>query len=320
MKNREVRKSIGAAALLVVLAQQAWPQARITAIVNAASFQNGLPSGGSLATVFCSGLPPSVKPGTYVASGFPLPYELAGLGVGVNNGLAPMLAAIVDSSGNAQLNFQVPMERNASLSASPGQYAGTMSACDAVTTQLTHPSGWGGFFADANGYAIAQHASDYGLVTTQNPAHAGEAIIVYADDFFPVWPPPPIAFPTPSQPLFQLPPQFSYIALPNMPAANLANLYLQAYPTPSCLIAGGCNNSFATTPALQVTFEGLAPGQIGVEQINFVVPANQQPGDWALFYNAGSCPDGNGSLSGRCATYTFGVGGSSSPYVKLPVR
>jgi hypothetical protein len=58
---------------------------------------------------------------------------------------------------------------------------------------------------------------------------------------------------------------------------------------------------------------GLAPGMIGVEQINFVVPANQAPGDWALFVNIGSCPDGRGN---KCHPQ----GASSSPYVKLPVR
>jgi uncharacterized protein (TIGR03437 family) len=60
-----------------------------------------------------------------------------------------------------------------------------------------------------------------------------------------------------------------------------------------------------------MTFRGLAPNQIGVQQIDFIVPANQQPGDWALFFNVGSCPD----RGGPCANQ-----GSSSAYVKLPVR
>jgi hypothetical protein len=221
-----------------------------------------------------------------------------------------MLAVVVDSSGDAQLNFQVSLERNASLSPSAGQYTGSLSACGAITTQFPAPSGWGGFFADVNGYAIAQHASDYSLVTPQNPAHAGEALVAYADDFFPVWPSPPIGFETPNQPLFQiLPPSL----VSSVYMAGAGYLYLQSYPQPICLIGGQCDHSFTNTPALQVTFEGLAPGQIGVEQINFVVPANQQPGDWALFFNEGSCPDGSGP-PGRCGY------GYSSPYVKLPVR
>jgi uncharacterized protein (TIGR03437 family) len=54
-----------------------------------------------------------------------------------------------------------------------------------------------------------------------------------------------------------------------------------------------------STPQLKTSFIGLAPGQVGLEQVNFVVPANQQPGDWPLFI---------ASASGY------------SPYVLLPVR
>ena len=127
------------------------------------------------------------------------------------------------------------------------------------------------------------------------------AIIAYADDFFPVWPSPPVGFPAPQQPLFQL--------LPGVIRGAANHLYLQDYPQ---LDFKG--RSYANTPALQMTFQGLAPGLVGVEQINFVVPVNQQPGDWALFFNIGSCPDG-GDPPSRCGNF-----GSSSPYVKLPVR
>src|SRR5579872_3412572 len=70
--------------------------------------------------------------------------------------------------------------------------------------------------------------------------------------------------------------------------------------------------SCASSPALNVTFEGLAPGFVGVEQIQFVVPANQQPGDWALFFNIGT------DINGNCPTGHETP--SSGPYVKIPVR
>jgi hypothetical protein len=224
--------------------------------------------------------------------------------------MAPMLAAVVDSSGNAQINFQVPLELNAS-SILNQQYTGTLSACNASLTTFPTSSGWGGFFAGANGFVVAQHASDYSLVTAQNPAHPGEAIVTYADDFFPVWPPPSIAFPVPNQPLFRILPKS---LVTELYFAGGGYLYLQTYPQPICIPGNGCNNSYADTPALQVTFEGLAPGMIGVEQINFVVPASQQPGNWALFFNIGSCPSGTGA-PGSC-----GLFGSSSPKVILPVQ
>jgi uncharacterized protein (TIGR03437 family) len=162
----------------------------------------------------------------------------------------------------------------------------------------------GGFFSDANGYVIALHP-DYSLVTTQNPARPGETILAYADGFFRVWPPPPIAFPAPRELLF----------LSTDPAPRATGyLFLQAPPTtvgPNP-ISGGLGGSCANTPAVQITFEGLAPGLVGVEQINFVVPANQQPGDWTLFFNTGTSADGR-----TCDTLH---GSASSALVKLPVR
>ena len=295
-----MQRFIFSLALIVIGPPKAWSGPKITAVVNAASFQSGLPAGGGLATVFCSGVP-NVNPGTYIApSSSPLPNWLGGLQVVVNGALAPLLAVVITSSGDVQINFQVPLERNASISyGSIDRYAGFMFACGDTLAPLPvrphdrdphSPFSWGGFFSDANGYAIALHSSDYRFVTQQNPARAGEAIIAYANDFFTVWPPPPVGFPVPQQLLF------SSAVLPT-------TLYLQDKPEiPNCM-ATVCSGGQPTTAAIQVTFEGLVPGMVGVEQINFVVPINQHPGDWALFFNE--------SVSGA---------GFSSPYVKLPVR
>lgn len=67
-------------------------------------------------------------------------------------------------------------------------------------------------------------------------------------------------------------------------------------------------------PAVPIDAELLAPGMIGVEEIIFHVPANQQPGNWPLFFNTGSCPDGRGS---PCAGSP--PGSNSSPYAMLQV-
>ena len=158
---------------------------------------------------------------------------------------------------------------------------------------------WGGFFADANGYTIAQHATDYSLVTPENPARPGETIIAYATDFFDVWPPPPVGLPAPLQPLSQILPALFTRRSPGC-------LFLQDYPRLFMIY-----QSIPSTPPMETTFLGLAPGMVGVEQINFVVPANQPPGDWALFFNIGSC----GLLPGQ-----HSLVGASGPYVKLPVR
>ena len=282
--------------LTAICRLNAWCQPTdIKSVFNAATFQSGLPAGGGLATAYCPTY--NAKPGIYVASTTsPLPFELGGLRVNINDGNAPILAVIIPPPGEsqyAQVNFQVPQERNSSIIVAQGS-PGFMTCGNGLMSPLPALPSWGGFFSDANGYAVAQHASDFSQVTTDNPAHPGETIIAYADDFFPVWPPPPVGFPVPPQPQFKArSPKDTNIRDPGL-------LYLQAYPLTVNNIGG------PNTPPLVVTFAGLAPGQVGVEQINFVVPDDQQPGDWALFYNM------------RFATQPFKS--VSSPFVKLPVR
>lgn len=281
-------KSLLALTCLTILPPAAVAQsAKIEAVVNAASFESGLPHGGALATVFVSGLnvsqPPPVityHPGTYIATALPLPQTLGGVSVSVCEFVAPLLAAVLPPIGSTdyvQINFQVPLERNVPLlnqtSCNFDIYLG--DGIVAETRPLPPAPTWGSFFRNAKGYVVAQHASDYSLVTSDNPAHAGEAIIAYANDFFYVWPPPGVGLPAPLQPLVGM-----------NPGTFRAGLYLQSYPplTPPTPILGTCGGYFPNTPAVPTTFFGLAPGQLGVEQINFNVPADQQPGDWDLFF------------------------------------
>jgi hypothetical protein len=307
----------------LAVAPQARAQLTIQAVVNAASYQEGLPLGGGLASIFVSGL--TGTPGlTAAPTSQPLPNTLAGVQVTVNGAFAPILAVYVPPSGSAaygQINIQVPLERNATIQTNgdgwpmlgdvPGEkydIGPTAVAITQGTQTATMPTGtnlvrgswidFGGFFTDGKGNAVAQHAADYSLVTAQNPAHPGETIIVYADDFFPVWPPPPIGVPTPLQPLYKWgysgTGDTSYYLFFGDDDYFAGELFLQATPT---LHLGSSQSqpsySCADTPAVQIAFQGLAPGMIGVEQINFVVPAFQQPGNWALFFNNGTDPDGD---------------------------
>ena len=275
-------------------------QSQIQAVMNAASFESGLPSGGALATLFVTGV--TTAPGIYVAPlGQPLPFSLGGVGVYVNYGAAPILAVIVPASGQSgmtQINFQVPMERNVSLEVNTsGQplFPGVVGidgtgVLGSPTIALPAQPVWGGFFAQAGGYAVALHASDRSLVTTQSPAEPGETIIAYADDFFGVWPPSPIAIPLP---------QGVISPFQQGDRGNGTNLYLQNAPGPAA-----CGLPYP----LQVNFEGLAQGMVGVEEVDFVVPSGQQPGNWQLYFGISS-PGGTG---GGCSS-------STSPYVLLPV-
>jgi uncharacterized protein (TIGR03437 family) len=297
------------AAILFFAAGLAAAQCRV---VNSASYEAGLPSGGALGTIFCPALPG--KPGLYVASASsPLPFELAGLQVFVNRAPAPLLAVYVPAPGTAvqaQINFQVPLSRPITASGVLDQTEISISADLPSSVDLTITGSLkaavGGFFSNESGVAVAVHAADNTPVTSGSPARPGETITVYANDFYPVWPPPPMGVPVPNDVLFQ------YDArLPNYNFVFL-NLYLQTYPTPArCVPISTTLCSIAKTPAVQIVSRRLAPNLVGVEEIRFVVPSNQTPGDWALFFNAGSCVDGSG-LCGAIA--------ESSSYVKLPVR
>jgi uncharacterized protein (TIGR03437 family) len=268
--------------------------------LNAASFTLAMPSGGALATVFIFGA--IGTPGILIApSSLPLPFELGGIRVTVNGAAAPILAVVIPPAGSSsagQINFQVPLERNATLSQSGAGVGGTMVVSQTGNGEFTLSlSGigvgeyYGSFFADANRFAIARHASDQSLITVQQPARPGETIIVYGNDFFPVWPPPPIGIAVPQSPLF---PFYSGGYVQNLPA-----FYLGSFP--GLQVTG-------RSPALQVLSARLAPNMVGVEQLEIVIPANQAPGDWALF-SARGCPQ-------QLITCVE----STSPYVLLPVR
>lgn len=342
--------------MAALAAPQGWSQAQIQAIVNSASFQpgvtepttgivpqviQGLPSGGALATAFVSGIAGyGIVPGNYVApASSPLPRELGGVSVGVNGAFAPILSVYIPPQGSAayaQINFQMPLERNSITQGSPAcvycpgptyvSVAGATGTAGVAGASATFPAGlrgMGAFFSDANGYAIALHASDNSPVTTTNPAHPGETIIAFADDFFDVWPPPPIGIPVPAQSSFTYffdsdAVFFAAAAQAPTPAVvggqyAAGGLFLQDYPTLT-LVSSGPYGSFTNSPALQITYEGLAVGRIGVEEIHFVIPQNQAPGNWALFFNTLSCTNFGGK---SCTNSGPSV---SSAYVTLPVQ
>ena len=307
----------GSILILFTLSASAQPTVKVLSVVNSASFQSSLPLGGGLATVFCSGLPypPWIMPGSFVApGGTSLPYQLDGIAIEVNGGPAPILSVYVPPAGQStptQINFRVPAARNSTLSSGidngsltiivfslgPGNQGvfGTLAALTPLPG-----SGLGGFFTDINGNAIAQHA-DNSLVAVQNPAHPGETITVYGDDFYQVWPSSPVGFVTPLAPLFQYDRTlFSGLALSLQPG----QLFLQAPPGTDLL-----GNTVVNTPPVSIAFQGLTPGMIGVEQINFVVPANQAPGTWLLFFN-----DGRTTSDGKT------IGGFTHPGAWLPVQ
>jgi uncharacterized protein (TIGR03437 family) len=276
-----------------------WSQIQIFGVANAASYEPGVPSGGSLGYICALGLagPAGL---TKAAPNSPLPFQLAGVQVTVNGAPAPLLSVLIGDPSQFcdQIFFQVPLERDYTIPNGQPDVGGTLTVTQGTYSATLTPTpapNWVGFFQDANGHAVAQHASDYSPVNETSPAAPGEWIIVYATGFT-VAPEPPIGIPTPSQPLFR-----HYSTSEQTDPL----LFLQAQAPD----AGGA--FYANTSSVQIAFEGLTPGLIGVFQINMQVPETLATGDLYLFFNRGSCANG-----GQC----FMFGSTSSTSVIVPVH
>ncbi len=239
--------------LWIELTVAAHAQVKILQVTNAADYTNTsgirfeIPTGGGIAAVICTGLSGTLA--TIPATRYPLPVEVAGVSVDVFGVSAPILG-IVFASDHQEINIQVPWESVVRQIA--GVYTDFIEVrqngqYDRIKVEST--LGIGRLFSDANGYAIAQHASDYSPVTSNSPARPGELLIVYATGLGPV----------------DMPQQTGYPAPLNPPAKARGQV--------DVVVAG--------TPG-QVLFEGLAPGLVGVNQIDFQVPPSAQAVDLEL--------------------------------------
>jgi uncharacterized protein (TIGR03437 family) len=219
-------------------------QIQVLSVTSSANFAQGLTQAGSLASVFCTGL--RNISGLVVVQGYPLPRILAGVTVTVNGIDAPILAIANIAAGS--YNVQIPWEAKPPLAFEVSQQS---------TTAHFTPSayGWGVFFVDSSGYAIAQHASDYRPVTQSDPAKSGEWVVVYATNLGPV----------------QNQPADGYPADPNVlaPIVPDDSPYLDYYG----LVVGSSDSYQATH--IQSNYIGLAPGSI-IGQVNLLIPDSPQ--------------------------------------------
>jgi len=95
-----------------------WSQVQV---LNSASLQPGLPTGGALATIFFAipqGFPLSSYGSFSAPATGPLPFRLGDIEVIVNNAMAPLLAVDIPFPGQStygRIDFQVPMARNGTI-------------------------------------------------------------------------------------------------------------------------------------------------------------------------------------------------------------
>jgi uncharacterized protein (TIGR03437 family) len=223
------------------------PRTSAAGVVNAASFAPGLVA-GSLATVFVAGV--LDDPGVVMADRVPLPNILSGVAVMVN-GVAAPIHSITNSNGQEQVNFQVPFEAAGRPAATiVVMRAGAASAAVEVPVAELQPA----VYTSDGTRAVVVHNEDFTLVTAARPLVPGEFAFVYAAGLGRVTNPPATGA---APPLLAL-------------AAAVADVRV----------------TLAGLPC-EVQFAGLAPGFVGIYQVNFRAPANAPGGSQDLVVAAG---------------------------------
>ncbi len=224
--------------------------------VDAASFARGA-APGQIVAAFGSGFPAGMQI-AISASSTPLPTELSQVSVRVNGLLAPLFFVGAPGDGTFQINYQLPFETAAGVALVEVLSEGKPVASEYLAVSATAP---GVFTSNSSGQGQAVALNqDYSLngspgsAPGARPESRGRFIIVYANgqgrqllDGV-------------TNELLTLP---SGYATPNSP------LYLTAeIPT---VTIGGIN--------AQVAFSGLAPGFVGLWQLNVKIPDNAPTGN-----------------------------------------
>ncbi len=224
-------------------ARQAVTAATAAAVVNAASFLPGVSPGG-LATVFGTNL--SDVTGIVSAGTNPFPTVLANVSVAVNGVLAPIFV-VAFANGQDQISFQVPFETITGRRAADIQvYDFGRQVAEVFVDSYTEDPGIFAYQKYGQLYAVALHGSDYKLITPDDPAFRGEIIILYATGLGPVDRFIPNGLGAPSNPL-----------------ANTRSPF-------RVTVAG---------EDARLQFSGLAPGFVGLYQVNLRLPDDLPAGD-----------------------------------------
>jgi uncharacterized protein (TIGR03437 family) len=226
---------------------------KTAAVVNGAHFLGSVPvAPGSAAALFSANIASATKIGT-----IPLPATLAGIQIAVNDTLmAPLYAATP-----GQINFQVP-------SATPvGTNRIAVEASD--TGELL---AGGSFSVGAVGpglISVASSGSGQGAIYNQDgsvngsshPAPRGSVVSLFGTGQGPVSPPVVDGQPASSSPL-----SYSVTTPASDPQTCISS------PQAICVVFG---NSVLGT----VQFSGMAPGWVGLWQINVQIPSNAPTGN-----------------------------------------
>lgn len=224
------------------------PRLNPAAVTNAASFVTGM-SPGSLATAFAAGV--LDRQGIAGADRIPLPSSLEGVSIAVDGIAAPVLS-LSNVNGQEQLNFQAPFEISKRAAASVViTRAGASSDAVVVPVVELQPA----LYTTDGTQAIVVHNADFTLADASRPLASGEFAFVYAAGLGAVTNQPQTGSAAPASP----------------PSATLTSVAV----------------TLAGRPC-EVQFAGLAPGFVGVYQVNFRVPVNPPRGLQELILTVGT--------------------------------
>jgi minor extracellular serine protease Vpr len=210
------------------------------AVVNSASFLPGISPGG-LATIFGHNL--TDVNGVVVASSNPLPTQFSNVSVIIAGVYAPIYT-IAYANGEDQISFQVPYGTPTGLNSVRIQVLdyGNVVADFRTDSYDEDP----GIFVWQGNYALALRYPDYSLIGPGNPASRGDILILYTTGLGPL-----------SQNL-----RDGYAA-PSDPLAYTLDPFQVVVAGEQC----------------RLLFSGLAPGFVGLYQINLQLPSDLPAGN-----------------------------------------
>jgi uncharacterized protein (TIGR03437 family) len=246
---------------------------KAASVSNAASLQSTVPvAQASLATIKGSALAPDQQ----TADSLPWPHSLMNRQVVVNDELTAPMHYI----GPGQVNFQLPTStpvgtgRIAVRVADTGELiAGGALLVAAASPGLFTASGTGG------GQAVAVN-QDNTVNSPSNPAPAGSTILLFGTGQGQVSPPVPDGTAPPVEPLSNT------VAIPTT-GTNCLN----SQPS-MCVVMG--NSVFGT-----VRYSGLAPGFVGLWQINVTIPAGLTAGSVPVRVIVNGTPSNTATIAVR---------------------
>jgi uncharacterized protein (TIGR03437 family) len=208
-------------------------------VTNAASFAAGSLAPGEIATIFGSNVTSST--GIKFTSSLPLPKEFLNVSVMINGSAAPLFA-VDNVHGQQQINFQVPWE------VASGSTATVVIANNGATSSpmfapvLAAQPGIFAYSSAGQNFGAILH-SNFQLADTAHPAKGGETVLIYCTGLGAVSSP------------------------PGDGAAGSG----QATKSTASIMIGGMK--------APVSFSGLAPGFVGLYQVNAEVPMGLGPGN-----------------------------------------